>query len=343
MTGKMRRQGKRAGRFSQTVPLNPDDILTLRCSGPISIRGRETADAFIKGFGEVSWTREGQQVTFHFDGPITAVIPRNARLRLDMDGPISVKEVSDGDIEVLSMDGPLTLQGAASLRVQDADGPLTISGVRGVVEIRQADGPVTLKQIGGNITIGQGDGPLTARDFQGDLQATMDGCAFLEVSGAFSQRLQLRIEGDVALKMPASAQVAGVIEADGNIIVELEQQRIETSHETITLTRPDGATPLISVAIKADGDVYIGPNPPVTSSTGSGFHFRGLGRFFGRRRGRRTTVSRVITTPPPATAPESEPAPARDDFAVEREMILRMVAEGKLTAEEGNQLLEALE
>jgi polyhydroxyalkanoate synthesis regulator phasin len=33
----------------------------------------------------------------------------------------------------------------------------------------------------------------------------------------------------------------------------------------------------------------------------------------------------------------------KDDTLAEREMILRMVAEGKITAEEGHQLLEALE
>jgi len=83
--------------------------------------------------------------------------------------------------------------------------------------------------------------------------------------------------------------------------------------------------------------VYIGPNPPA-AEVNSGFHFLGLAGLFGRRRGRKSaTVTRTVVTPPPE---KSTPA---NDLAAEREMILRMVAEGIITAEEGNQLLEALE
>ena len=334
-------RGKRASALSESTPLNADQILMLVCKGPIGIKGRDGSDVIVRGQGEMTRTQDEKQVTIQLDGPISALVPRNARLRLDIDGPVSIKEVNDSDIEILSLDGPLTIRGAASLSIRDADGPLTIFDVRDAVTIEQVDGPITLSQIGGNITIDQGDGPLTARKFQGDLQASLDGNAFLDVTGQSSQRLTLRVDGDVVVKTPATTRMAGVVQADGDILIELAQQRIETRDETITLSQIDEAAPLVSVDIKADGNVYIGPNPPDAGRVSSGFHFLGLGRLLGRRRGRRKV--KVQAAAAPTAEPEGKSASKEDKFADERKIILRMVAEGKLTAEEGDQLLEALE
>ncbi len=125
----------RSGRLNEPVPLNPGDILHIRCSGPITIRGADGPDALIKGVGDMRWSREGQQVSVRFSGPIKALVPRNIRLQLDLDGPVTIKEVTGGDIDVISANGPVTIDGGASLRVRDGDGPLNISNIDGQVTV----------------------------------------------------------------------------------------------------------------------------------------------------------------------------------------------------------------
>ena len=325
-------------RFTEPVPVTPGDILYLKCSGPITIKGEDRSDALFKGIGDIRWEREGQLVKVRFDGPITALVPRDARLQLDMDGPVKVRDVTAGVIQVLSMDGPLVLDGGATLHIRDADGPLNIANISGAVRIDEADGPINLKNIGGDITIGNADGPVTVRDCRGNIDVTTDGSAFLVLAGDLSQSVRLRVDGNVAVKTPSTTRMAGSVQADDRLIIELDQQAVNTSDETVILTRPEGDGPVVTVDIEADGDVYIGPNPPAAEAS-SGFHFMGLGALFGGKRRKKTTVSRTVVTPPPAKAS----AATSDDLAAEREMILRMVAEGKITAEEGHQLLEALE
>ena len=329
--------GPSAGWFSETAPLNPGDILYLKCDGPTAIEGADRADAQFKGVGDLHWSREGQVVKVHFDGPISAAVPRDAHLRLNTDGPVKVRGVAAGEIEALSMDGPLTIEGGSSLHVRNADGPLTASRINGPVMIENIDGPTTLKEIGG-VTIGHADGPVVIKHGRGDIDVATDGGVYLTLTGDVAQNVRLRVNGDAFLQVPAAARVAGRIQADGRISIELDGQSIQAENETITLPRPEGAQPVITVDWEIDGDVYIGPNPPAAEA-GSGFHFMGLARLFGRGKGKKQAkVTRSVVTPPPADS-----APPQDDFAAEREMILRMVAEGKITAEEGDRLMEALQ
>ncbi len=331
-------KGQSAGWFTETAPLKPGDILHLKCNGPINIEGDDRSDALFNGVGDLHWSREGQVVKVHFDGPISAAVPRDAHLRLDTDGPVKVRKVTEGEIEALSMDGPLTVEGGASLHVRNADGPLIVSRISGPVMVTNIDGPTTLKEIGGDVTVSNADGPVVIKRCDGDIDIATDGGAYLTLAGDVAQNVRLRVDGNAFLKVPASTRVAGRIQADGRISVELDGQSIQAENETITLPRPEGAQPVITVDLEADGDVYIGPNPPAAEAN-SGIHFMGLAGLFGRRRGKKQVkVTRTVATPPPADS-----APPKDNLAAEREMILRMVAEGKITAEEGDQLLEALQ
>ncbi len=199
------------------------------------------------------------------------------------------------------------------------------------------DGPLTFTGVSGDITVEEADGPVTLKQCLGAVDVTTDGPVFLQLDGQSAQTVRLRVDGSAFIKVPASTTVAGVIVGDGRITVDLDQQHIETADDTVTLSLPEGTLPLLSVDIKADDDVYIGPNPPSVAAN-TGFHVNGLGwlgSIFGRKRG----AARTRTVKTPAA---SEPADAGDRSA-EREMILRMVAEGKITAEEASQLLEALE
>jgi len=336
---------RRKGFFTETLPLHPDDTLSLKCSGPIKVMGIEGPNAIIKGIGDLQWRREGKVVSARFEGPIKAMVPRTVRLQLDMEGPITVQGVNEGAIEVLSSDGQLNVSGGASLRVREADGPLTIADIRGSVQIDETDGPATFRNIGGDIIVDEADGPITIRECRGNIDVTNDGPVYVQLTGALSQILRLRINGSVFLKTPATTRVAGVVRADRNIRIELDQQNIDASDETVTLARPAGDLPVISVDIKAEGDVYIGPNPPAPPETvqqHSGWGW--LSAFIGGRRVGRPT--RTVTTPPPAAPADrstSAPRPPEPDVSAEREMILRMVADGKITAEEAAELLEALE
>jgi hypothetical protein len=95
---------------------------------------------------------------------------------------------------------------------------------------------------------------------------------------------------------------------------------------------------VVTLDIEAGGEVYIGPRPPTspqpqyTKTTGRGW----LARIF-------ESLGATPAASPPPSAAATPAARQAEDIAAEREVILRMVAEGKISAEEGYRLLEALE
>ncbi len=336
---KSNQKQKRSGLLSETLPLNPDDVLVLHCDGPVSIKGASGSDVSVKGTGDLAWHRDGRQIHAHCNGAINVAVPRDARVQMHLDGPIKITGIDRGEIEILSANGPVNLKGGASLRIYEADGAVDISDVRGPVTIDMVDGPTTFNDIHGDITVVQADGPVTIQGCGGNVDATCDRDVFIALTGSQPQNIRLRVDGSVYLKMPETAYITGTIAANGDITVALDNQQMQAKNDVIELLPPtEGAGAILSLDIKANEDVYVGPNPPDPSMS-MGFHTLGLGwlsAIFGRRR----SASRTETPSPPAEQTESS---SPNDTSTERKIILRMVAEGKITAEEGERLMEALE
>ncbi len=321
MSGKKKkRKNRRPNILSETLRLNPEDTLFLHCDGPIAIKGAPGNNAVIRGTGDLRWTRKERQIEAWLDGRLAVSVPRATPLRLQLDGPVSLKD-SAGSIEVLA-----------------ADGPLNVANVQGNLRIEAIDGPATLKNIGGDIAITQGDGPIFIKHCRGDVDVTSDDPIFVQLSGDKKQKIRIHSDEAVNIQLPAATAVAGRIKAGGHIKIELAQQTADSDENSITLTPATGLTPAVALNIEADGDVYVGPNPPDMSqpASASGFRRMGvswLGTFFGRQKG---TSPRTVVTPPP------EPESSDDDLAAAQKVVLQMVAEGKISAEEGDKLLEAL-
>lgn len=335
-TNRKRHRNRRARPVSRPLTLNQDETLVLTCDGPLSLKGIPGQEVIARGVAALDWQRDGQQVHVHADGPLTMEAPQSARLALEADGPINVKELIESDIEVLSLDGSLRISGGASVRISKADGPVNVAEIQGDVWVQELDGPSFFKNIGGDITITQADGPINVKNCRGDVDVSNEGGAFLRLAGDQSQNVRIRSDDNIYLKLPVTACIEGVIRADESITIELDQQSVRKPGATVTLTPPAGVDPIISVAIESNGEVYIGPNPPIPVS-GSAFHQIGLG-WLGRIFGGRKPSGSGDAAPPPF-----EPASTGEDSNEEQEMILRMVAEGKITAAEGDQLLEALQ
>ncbi|HEY53533.1 MAG TPA: hypothetical protein G4N94_08760, partial [Caldilineae bacterium] len=118
MTTNRKRHRKRKARpVSKPLTLSQDDTLVLTCNGPLSLKGIPGQEVIARGVAALDWQRDGQQVHVHADGPLTMAAPQSVRLALEADGPVNVKGLDESDIEVLSLDGSLRINGGASVRI----------------------------------------------------------------------------------------------------------------------------------------------------------------------------------------------------------------------------------
>jgi len=326
--------------ISQSIPFSPDDVLSVVVNAPFSISGHAGQHVFVKGVGALNWRREAAQVLLELNGFGSVRIPRNAHIRLKADGPLKIRDVAAARINIQESAGPLSIQDGGSLQIHAADGPVHCRAIHNGVRIGTVDGPTYLENIGGDIVIEQADGPVVIKNPGGDVTLACKGAAALYLPETLPQKVQLRVDGDVHLIVPASARIEGTLQAAKEIHVELAQHMAQEKATTIRLIPPDTSSPTILVDIVAQGRIYVGPHPPKLPH--SGFHWMGLAGLFSRR-WRKKKSSRHQAASPRPTTKNTTFASANKDRSAEREMILRMVAEGKLTADEGHQLLEALE
>ncbi|HFQ95783.1 MAG TPA: hypothetical protein ENK30_04350 [Anaerolineae bacterium] len=330
---------KRFGMFAESIPLPSGHAVEVRCKGPLTIQPASDGQLGVMGVGQSRVEQTEDRVIVRGNGPVSIKAPENVVLSLNVHGPVKVATLPSVRLQVQNVTGPLIIDAIGDLSFDRITGPVIATDIRGDIQGRQIKGPITLKRGRGDIHIENAIGPLTVDAIAGDVDLTLRGDAFIHPTGDREQTVRIRSRDSVYLTLPADARVQGHVRAGEGVRVELDQGSMTDAE--VTLTPGEGEGPVITLDIEAEGEVYLGPNPPATApqpeytkTTGKGW----LARIFeslGGSEPRPTSQPR----PRPRSAPSSAPKPGVSD---EQAMILKMVAEGKITAEEADKLLEAL-
>ncbi len=302
------------------VPLTPETPLYLKANGPCKIEGYDGDVARLHGFGSVD-EKDGRWI---LQGPGKVEVPRWAQVHVDVfNGPSKVVGLSEGRLDVERMNGPFKAETVKVLRGETLNGPVVLQGVQDEVHLQNVHGPLRVEPC--------------PRELIGD---NVRGPVRIEAKEPHGCRIVLRVKGPVVIRVPADVPLHGRVQATRGIQAEMDVAPITTEPLSgggfaVATWQSDDPSQALHLDIEAQGQVYIGPHGPTEWSTGlpSGFEwvtrmarmFRGFGRGGPRApRGR---------TP-------SKPAA---DLHEARMQVLRMLAEGKITVEQAERLLKALE
>ena len=232
-------------------------------------------------------------------------------------GPVGVGQVG-GDAELKGCAGPVKVEGIdGDCEVKRQAGPATIGRVGGDLSLEGGAGPATVSEVGGDLSVRSLAGTLSAGHVGGDaeLMEVKGGSISVTASGDIHLRGELdprahceltSESGDITIETPEEPRpVLVATEAGGEFVCDLPEAGTEGHGPQLTL--------------RAAGDIRISPTTPR----------RRPGR--PRRTDAMPIIDRVFG---PARRPE--------DLREERLMVLRMVESGKITAEDGAKLLEAM-
>ncbi len=310
--------------------LTPEVELRIQAHGPCTIKGEETAVAQAHGFGSVD-ASEPYRWTLH--GPSVLRVPRWARVRIEIvNGPSQIQGLSQGHVHVETANGPFKVQELARLTAN------------------RISGPVVLERVTDSVTIEAVRGPLLVRQGPRSLNAQVRGPVRISLDAPLGRRLTLRVRGPVVIQVPQNTLLHGRIQATKGVQVDLDAQPTHAEAPgtgTVTIATWQASDPerALHLDIEARGRVYIGPNPPETGADvaawtdlGLGFarFMEGLARWFPSVS---TSVSKRVKKPRKTRRPST----SSEDLQEARKRILRMVAEGKISAEQAAKLLDALE
>ncbi|HSR47453.1 MAG TPA: hypothetical protein VLL77_05640 [Anaerolineales bacterium] len=260
-------------------------------------------------------------------------------------------------VRVGSVGGDLRLRRLNEIAIDTAGGDLMAQRVRGRIHVRSLGGDAVLDRIEGDVSLESVGGDVRVRSLVGSIQATAGGDIGMSLAPAPGTRSQATARGDLTCRMPADASARVDVTCGGALRIGIGDA---TGAEAGTTTVVLGAGEA-DVELRAAGDLALlgalevdssDLADSITSQVESALQEAemeieaefGEGTLGTREIGEqvRRALDRALrpTRTRGAAALEAEPAA---DLSAERALILKMVADGRISAAEAEALFRALE
>ena len=356
--------------------------LKISCHGDLQIVGTTESVVTIaiednSSASHVERQDENVVVTAMRDCDISC--PTGATLTIEhASGDLRVTQVK-GALAINTVNGDTVLHDVGPVMIKAVQGDLSLRDASGEVQIEAVRGDAKLKHVTGNVALNTVAGDLIANDLSSGLAVSnVGGDASLQMSLAAGKAYTVKAGGDVILRVEGGGgQFA--LNCQGDLRVRLPMTNWSGNDRSATGTYGDGSA---QVTLTARGDLLVLPGTAgaasfdpdglseqveaMIESAMSQFESqmsqvqRDLEQRFGKfdkhaekaaeraarsaerakRRAERAASAWSFSfgRPPTPSAPPSEPVSDQ-----ERLMILKMVEEGKITADQAAQLLSALE
>lgn len=338
-------------------------------SGDLSVIGWDGEDLLIKADDdEMRIEQNGGNISLSCKDDLSLRVPKGSLLLLKtVGGDAAIRGVM-GDIELKEVGGDLSIREAGSIAIDTVHADFSLRGARKNLYLKNAHGDVSIRDVEGNVTLDSVADDLALRGARGNIKVNVgeDVVVYLEPKpdGEYS----ITAGDDILLVLPPNANATLTVHGDE---IELDWPGIKDEDVTErVVTLGNGSA---KIYLNAGGDVRVSNNAAAGESADEFGNFAGLNfdwSGFGERISRRVEQATARATkrveeaarraerharhgkrgltfgrwnwdfdskgnpPPPPSEPVSED---------ERMAILKMLAEKKITAEQAEQLLAALE
>jgi hypothetical protein len=344
--------------------------------GDLSVVGWDGEDILIKtDEDELTLQQNGEEVSFSCTDDVSLRIPRDASLSIErIGGDMALRGVM-GNVEIKEIDNDLSMRDVGSVAVDTINADFSLRGAKGNLYVKSVGGDVSVRDVEGNITLDSVADDLALRGARGNIKVNVgeDVVVYLEpkADGMYS----ITAGDDILLVLKPNANVTLSMNGDE---IQVDWPGIENQEEVTerVLVLGDGSA---KITLNAGGDIRVTNNAEAGNSAedfgnfaGMNFDWSGFGERISRqvhqataraarqaeeaaRRAERHAERNArrwrgnvkvgrwnwgmgpggVPTPP---SPSSEPVAEEERLAV-----LKMLADKKITAEQAEKLLEALE
>lgn len=354
--------------MSRTVLAGKTPHVEIRSvSGDLNIVGWDGEEILLKTEEEaLHLEQEQERVRLSCDADLSLRVPRGASISVQaVEGDMALKNVA-GDITIQNVRGDLALRDVGSVSVGTIHADLSLRAARGDVQIRAVHGDASIREVGGSLTLENVADDLALREVRGNLRAHVGEDVVLYLSPQAGSTYSVDAGEDILLVMPAQADAALTLNGD-SISVDWAGVAAEEGATSRSLTLGSGSA---RITLNAGGDIRVTSRAEVAESAEDFGNFAGIGfdwSDFGER------LSQQVEAVAERAAKRAEAAVRRIERDVgrrmktgrwgvyassgefgaraqtepvsdeERLMILKMLEEKKITAEEAQRLLDALE
>jgi len=353
---------------------NTPKINLDKVDGDLSIVGWDGAELLIKGDeGDIRFEQTEGAVSLSCGSDLSLRIPKGAALAIkSLGGDASVRGMLGG-IEIKEVHGDLSVRDVGALSIDAIHADFSVRGAKGNLYIKNAYSDVSIRDVDGTVTLDSVADDLALRGARGNIKVNVgeDVVVYLEpkANGEYS----INAGDDILLVLPKSANATVTMQGDE---IDVDWQGIEKDEEATerVVVLGDGSA---KINLAAGGDIRVTNRADAGESAEEFGNFAGLNfdwSGFGDRISRQVTdrvtkrveeatrraerhVERQVRhgksglvvgrwnwdfkgTPKPPTPPTPPSEPVSED---ERMAILKMLADKKITSQQAEELLNALD
>lgn len=344
--------------------------------GDLSVVGWDGEDILIKtDEDELTLQHNGEDVTFSSTDDVSLRIPRDSSLFIQrIGGDMALRGVM-GNVEIKEIDNDLSMRDVGSVAIDTIKADFSLRSAKGNLYVKSVGGDVSVRDVDGNISLDSVSDDLALRGARGNVKVNVgeDVVVYLEpkADGAYS----ITAGDDILLVLKPNANLTLSMQGDA---IDVDWPGVDNQDDITerVLVLGDGSA---NISLNAGGEIRVTNNADAGNSAedfgnfaGMNFDWSGFGEKISRQVAQATSqaarraeeaarrverhaerqarrwkgnvkVGRWNWEMGPRGVP-TPPVPPSDPVAEEERMaVLKMLAEKKITAEQAEELLSALE
>jgi hypothetical protein len=344
--------------------------------GDVSVVGWDGNEILVKADDdEIILEQDGDEIHFTCNDDVSLRIPKAATLSFaSISGDAAIRGVS-GDIEIAAIDGDLSMRDVGTVAISSIASDFSLRGARGNLYIQSANGDVSIRDVEGNITIDSVADDLALRGARGNIKVNVGEDVVVYLEPRDDGQYLVTAGDDILLVLPTTANATVTMQGDEiNVAWPGTKNDSEATQRTVVLGSGSA-----KITLSAGGDIRLTNQANAAESADEFGNFAALNfdwSGFGERISRQVQAATARATknaeeaarraerhaerharrwgrtpppgnwsdfgprgmPTPPTMPKSDPVTEEERMA-----ILKMLQEKKITAEQAEQLLQALE
>ena len=356
--------------MSKTISAGRTPKLVIETiGGNLSLVGWEGEDILLKGNDdELQFNQNGEMLNITCQDDLSLRVPKASSIFIrKVAGDASIRGVMGG-IELLEIEGDLSIRDVDSVAIGTVHSDFSLRGAKGHLSVKSAHSDVSIRDVDGNVVLESVADDLALRDVRGNISANVAEDVVIYLNPQAGNVCSVNAGDDILLVMPPKSNATLTLTADE---IDIEWKGIANDEDATTrvVTIGDGSS---IVTLKAGGNIRV-TNKADAGDTAEDFgNFAGVGvdwSGFGERISRQTerraakqvdeavrrATERVNRRGAPKVnvgvgrwswdlSPKGVPMPPKSQATDEERMtILKMLQEKKITAEDAEKLLAALE
>ena len=347
-------------------------------SGDVSVVGWDGNEILLKADeDELKLQQNGDEIRFSCQDDVSLRVPKDSTLSFtSIRGDAAVRGVT-GNIEIKEINGDLSMRDVGSVSIDSIQSDFSLRSARGNLYLKSASGDVSIRDVEGSVTIESISDDLALRGARGNVRVNVGEDVVVYLEPRDDGEYLVTAGDDILLVLPTHANATVTMQGD-EIDVQWPgaEEEPEATERVVTL-----GTGSARIVLSAGGEVRLTNQANAAESAdefgnfaGLNFDWSGFGERISRQvehitgraakraeeaarraerhaeRQARRWGGRVnfgpgptwdfgpqgVPTPPPP--PKSEPVSDEERLA-----ILKMLQEKKISSEQAEQLLRALE